>query len=71
MMKFETSILLWFETELRGGQIKVAAACQQLITCCLSATYREISLTNEDLGVVSAACKQNEDSQSALSYSSP
>lgn len=29
-MKFETSILLWFETELRGGQIKVAAACQQL-----------------------------------------
>lgn len=30
MMKFETSILLWFETELHGGQIKVAAACQQL-----------------------------------------
>jgi len=59
-----------FETELCGGQIEVAAACQQLSYLLLELCMPR-GLTNGDLREAAAACQQNEDSQSALSYPSP
>lgn len=79
----EKSLLIWtcnFFSGLKqnsgggGGETHTDKSLQPARSsgnCWLSAAFREVSPLNEDFSGVSAACKQNKDSQSALSYPSP